>query len=74
MKKIKRILAAAAVIILAALYLCSLIFALIDHPMKNSLLSAALYATVVIPVLLYVFLFVARLFQKKEDTENQEKR
>ncbi len=67
MKKTKRVLAAVAVVILAGLYLCSLIFALIDHPMKDSLLTASLYATVVIPVLLYVFLFITRLLQKNQD-------
>ena len=67
MKKVKRILAAAAVVILAGLYLCSLIFALIDHPMKDSLLTASLYATVVIPVLLYVFLFVTKLFRRNHE-------
>ncbi len=68
MKKAKRILAAAAAVILAALYLCSLIFALIDHPMKDSLMAASLYATVVVPVLLYVFLFIAKLLQKRNDS------
>ena len=67
MKKTKRVLAAVAVVILAGLYLCSLIFALIDHPMKDSLLTASLYATVVIPVLLYVFLFITSLLQKNQD-------
>ena len=67
MKKAKHILAAAAVVILAGLYLCSLIFALIDHTMKDSLLTASLYATVVIPVLLYVFLFVTKLFRRNHE-------
>ena len=62
--KWKRILALLGIVILAGLYLTCLLFAVIDHPQKASVLSASLYATVVIPALLYVFLFVARLFKK----------
>ena len=68
--KLKRILAVLGVGILAGMYLLCLIFALIDHPLQSSLLLASLYATIVIPVLLYVFLFVTRLLgerRKKKD-------
>ncbi len=67
--KMKRILAVAGIVILAGIYLAALLFAVIDHPLKSSLLSAALYGTVIIPVFIYVFLFVARLLGKDKDTE-----
>ena len=62
--KLKRILALAGIVILVGLYLTCLLFALTDHPQKTAVLSASFYATIVIPVLLYVFLFVARLMKK----------
>lgn len=62
--KRKRILAISGIVILAGLYLTSLVFAVTDHPQKTAALSASLYATIVIPVLLYVFLLVARLLKK----------
>ncbi len=63
--KLKRILAIVGIIILAGMYVLTLIFALIDSPLKNSLLYASLYCTVIIPVLIYVFLLLIRLFGKK---------
>ena len=67
----KRILAIFGIVLLAGIYLLSLIFALIDHPLKSSLMQASLYATVVIPALLYAFLMIGRLLHKEdpEDTE-----
>lgn len=69
--KLKRVLAVLGIAVLAGMYLLSLVFAVIDHPLKSSLLSASLYATVVIPVLLYVFLFVTRLLRRNgKDAES----
>ena len=68
--KLKRILAILGILVLAGMYLASLIFAIIDHPLKTSLLSASLYATIVIPVLLYVFLFVAKLLRGDPDKQD----
>lgn len=62
MKKARRILALAGVILLAAMYLLTLVFALIDHPMKASLLTASLFCTVVVPVLIYLFIMVSKWF------------
>lgn len=70
--KLKRVLAVLGIAVLAGMYLLSLVFAVIDHPLKSSLLSASLYATVVIPVLLYVFLFVTRLLRRNgKDAESR---
>ena len=71
--KLKRILAIVGIVILAGMYLLSLVFAIIDHPLKSSLMSASLYCTVVIPVLLYVFLFVTRLVRKDHDSDTDVK-
>ena len=65
----KRILAMMGIVLLVGIYLLTLIFALIDHPMKSSMLYAALYATVVIPVLLYAFLLIGKLLHKDESSD-----
>jgi len=63
----KRILAIVGIVLLAGIYLLSLIFALIDHPLKSSLMQASLYSTVVIPALIYAFLLIGRLLHKDDD-------
>lgn len=66
----KRILALLGIIILVGIYAATLVFALIDHPLKSSLMYASLYATVVIPVLVYAFLLIGKLLQRdKEDPQ-----
>ena len=69
--KLKRILAILGIVVLAGMYLLSLIFAMIDHPLKSSLMSASLYCTVIVPVLLYVFLFVTKLVRRDKDEKDE---
>lgn len=70
----KRILALAGIVILVGIYLLSLIFALIDHPMKSSMLYASLYATVVIPALIYAFILIGKLMHKDDNTDEENSR
>lgn len=67
MEKKKRILALAGVIILVALYLSTLIFALIDSPWADTCLKAAVGATILVPVLLYGYILIYRLIKKNHD-------
>lgn len=53
MKKAKRILALTGVILLVAMYVATLVFALIDSPQSFALLKASIYCTIVIPVIIY---------------------
>ena len=62
MKKLKRISALSGVFILIAMYLCTLIFALIDSPV------ASIAATIFVPVILYGLLLVTRLL--KDDSKD----
>ena len=66
----KRILALVGIVLLVGIYLISLIFALIDHPLKSSMMYASLYGTVVIPALIYAFILVGRLLHKDDDQES----
>ncbi|HJD45702.1 MAG TPA: hypothetical protein H9909_02545 [Candidatus Mediterraneibacter norfolkensis] len=69
MKKIKRILALAGALLLVALYACTLIFALMESPAASGLLAASVAATILIPVLLYGYILIARLV-KEHDRDN----
>ena len=67
MKKSKRLIALAGAIILIALYVSTLVFALIDHPACTGLLKASVAATILLPVLMYAFILVYRLTHKDDD-------
>ena len=56
------------VFILIAMYLCTLIFALIDSPVASDLLKASIAATIFVPVILYGLLLVTRLL--KDDSKD----
>ncbi len=67
MKKTKRILAIAGVILLAALYASTLIFAFIDHTRSLSLLKASVALTIILPVLLYAYTLIYRLLKNDDN-------
>lgn len=63
-QKIKRLLALLAVVIIALLYLATLVLSFMKDEQASELLMIALVATVVIPVLLYVYLWLLEQFRK----------
>lgn len=69
MKKAKRILALTGAILLVCLYAATLVFALMDSPAASGLLKAAVTATILVPVLLYAFILVARLLNRNDGDE-----
>lgn len=73
MKNIKRIAALTGVVLLVGMYVMTLLFALSGRPDASSLLMASLYATVIIPVLLYAFMLVYKWQHPKEATACQKK-
>ena len=58
--KAKRILALLAALLLAGLYGTSLVFALSGSPHTNELLMASLFASILLPVLVYAFVVASR--------------
>lgn len=72
MKKTKRILAMIGVILLIGLYLSTLFCALFAKENLMSLLMASIYATFVIPVLIWVYTFIYKLVKKDGDDEKNE--
>lgn len=61
MKKVKKFLALLGAFLLAALYISTLVFALSDSPVFSDLLKISVAATILVPVLLYACILVARL-------------
>ncbi|MEF9939178.1 MAG: hypothetical protein RR225_05685 [Clostridium sp.] len=68
--KYKRPLAIAAVVLLLLLYASSIIFAMIDSPLAQSLLMASLFCTVVVPAVLYGYSLIIRY---KKDNQKKDK-
>ena len=61
MKKMKRILAAAGAILLLLLYASTLVCALSSSENFMNLLMVSIYATVIIPVLLWAYTLIYKL-------------
>lgn len=76
MKKAKRILALSGVVLLVAMYVATLIFALLDSPNSFALFKASVYCTIVIPVIVYsgtlIFNNAGRKKEWKIETEETE--
>lgn len=74
MKKLKQITALLGIIVLVALYVSTLVLAIIGSERSLELLRAAIYATVVLPVLLWAYSFIYRLIKRhvSEDQQDQQ--
>lgn len=64
MQKLKRIFALTGAVLLAALYVCTLVFALMKSEWADLMLKASIGATILIPVLLYGMILIARVLKK----------
>lgn len=71
-KKSARIMAIIGVILLLSLYISSLVFALISHPLATLLLKLSFIGTIVIPVMLYVCLMFHKAFTRKNNDNDDE--
>lgn len=69
-QKIKRILALLAVIVIALLYLTTLVLSFFQSEQAGELLAISIVATVVIPVLLYIYLWLFRLIKGENEDES----
>ena len=56
----KRLLAMAAAILLLLLYASTIVFALMDSPLSQSLLMASLFCTIVVPSILYGYYVIIK--------------
>lgn len=69
MNRLKRILALAGALLLACMYIATLVFALMDSPLASGLFRASVAATILVPVLLYGYILVARLLGSRHDDD-----
>ena len=74
MKKAKQVLAILGIILLVSLYFITLICAITDNTATMQVFMASVFATVVIPVLIWAYSFIYRLIRKNsEEKEKQDK-
>ena len=73
MKKVKRILAAAGAILLLLLYASTLVCALSSSENFMNLLRVSIYATVIIPVLLWAYTLIYKLVHKSSEVDADQK-
>ncbi len=70
MKKLKQITALVGVILLIALYGSTIVLALMGGEKALTLLRAAIYCTIIVPVLLWAYSFIFRLVKKNISEKN----
>lgn len=66
-KQLKRFFAVILVIFLLCLYGSTIYFAFSNHPNAPNLLKASIYATVIIPVLLYAYVLIYRALKNRNN-------
>ncbi len=64
MKKAKKVLAILGIIVLAGLYISTLVFALMDSELSFQLLQISIFFTIAFPVILYVCNMLYKLLHK----------
>ncbi len=74
MKKIKRLLAIIGAILLIALYIITLICAITDSSNTMQMFSASVFATFVIPVLIWAYSFIYRILKNHDDSSAEDKK
>ena len=71
MKKIKQVLALAGVALLVGMYIVTLIMGITASPATQGMLMASLACTIIIPIILYAMMLVARVLENKEEKEEK---
>ena len=73
MNTVKRIMAIVGIVILAGLYITTLVLAIIGGESTKQWFTASIVATVVIPVMIYVYQWLYKLVKKQAaDARNPE--
>lgn len=67
MKNAKRILALAGAIILAALYILTFIFSMMNSEVAQGLFRASFACTFIIPVIMYAYMLFYKVNHKDDD-------
>lgn len=70
-KKVKQILAIIGIVVLVGLYVSTIVCALSSSDNFMNLLLASIYATVIIPVLIWAYSFIYKLLKKDQDADEK---
>ena len=70
-KKVKQILAIIGIVVLVGLYVSTIVCALSSSDNFMNLLLASVYATVIIPVLIWAYSFIYKLLKKDQDDDEK---
>lgn len=70
MKKTRQILAIIGIVLLVGMYISTIICALSANENFMSMLMASLYASFVIPALIWVYTFLYKMIHKDDENEN----
>lgn len=70
-KKVKQILAIIGIVVLVGLYVSTIVCALSSSDNFMNLLLASIYATVIIPVLIWAYSFIYKLLIKDQDNDEK---
>ena len=63
MKKVRRILAILGIVVLVALYICTLVSALFDSVATMGFFKASVAMTILVPVMLYAMIMFTRVLK-----------
>lgn len=68
----RQIVAWIGIFLLIALYIVTLLAAIFDHSASGSLFASCLYATVAVPILVWIYSWIyQKVKEQKEDQTNQ---
>lgn len=70
MKKGKRILAVIGIILLVGLYVTTLVCAIVGTENTMNILMASIYATIVIPAIIWIYEMIYRHAKRNHDENN----
>lgn len=66
--KLRRFFAIAGIVVLAGMYIATLIFSLIQGEMAATLFRASLICTIVVPVFIYIYTMIFKNMKNKRDS------
>ena len=66
--KLKRFFAIAGIVLLAGMYVATLIFSIIQGEMAAGLFRASLICTIVVPVFIYIYTMLFKNMKNKRDS------
>ena len=74
MKRVKKVVAAILCVALIGVYVATFVLSLLDSENARNLLTASIYMTVVVPVVLYAMALVAKLLGGNEQEDSTEEK